>query len=255
MLLKNKTALITGASAGIGESIAEIFAENGANLILLARREERLIKLKENLKKKYGTESHIIVCDIRNYNRLQEEISRIDKELKKVSILINNAGMARGLNKIQDSSVQDWDETIDTNIKGLLYVTNLLLPYLLKKKSAHIVNIGSMAGYEVYPGGNVYCATKFALKGLSKAMQLDLQGTGVKVTNIAPLLVETEFSNVRFYGDLEKAKQAYSGYNPLKAKDIAEITLFTVTRPHNVMIQEVIVTPTDKPSALAVSKN
>lgn len=253
--LSGKIAFITGASSGIGEATARIFAENGSNLILLARRIERLRQLSDELKKEYKIETYIIGADIRNFDNLQEEFDKIPQGFRDISILVNNAGLARGLEKIYQGDVQDWEEMIDTNIKGLLYVTKLVAPIFLQKNSGHIVNIASLAGRAVYPNGNVYCATKYAVKALSEAMIIDFNGTNIRVTNVDPGLVETEFSEVRFHGDKERAKQVYLGYKPLTGFDIANIILFCVTLPDHVMVQDILVTPTAQATATIVSKN
>lgn len=253
--LDGKIAFITGASSGIGEATARVFAQNGASLILLARRFERLLKLSEELKERFGTKSYIIAADVRNFEQLEKEINKIPEEFTDISILVNNAGLARGLDKIYDGKIEDWNEMIDTNIKGLLYVTKLLSPVFLRKNSGHIVNIASLAGRAVYPNGNVYCATKFAVKALSEAMIIDFNGTNVRITNVDPGLVETEFSEVRFHGDKERAKKVYLGYKPLSGFDIANIILFCVTLPEHVMVQDILITPTAQATATIVSKN
>jgi serine 3-dehydrogenase len=253
--LEGKVALITGASSGIGESTARVFAENGAKLILLARRKERLEKLSKELKELFNTQSYLIVADVRNYELLEKEFNKIPEEFKDISILVNNAGLARGLDKIYNGDINDWNEMIDTNIKGLLYVTKLVSPILLKKNTGHIVNIASLAGRAVYPNGNVYCATKYAVKALSEAMIIDFNGTGIRITNVDPGLVETEFSQVRFHGDFERAKQVYKGYKPLSGMDIAKIILFCVTLPEHIMVQDILITPTAQATATIVSKN
>lgn len=252
--LNGKIALITGASSGIGAATAQVFAENGAKLILLARRKERLQILSDELKNKYGTQSYLINADVRYFAQLARELSQIPEDFKDISILINNAGLARGLDKIYDGSVQDWDEMIDTNIKGLLYVTKLVAPIFLEKNSGHIVNIASLAGRAVYPNGNVYCATKFAVKALSEAMIIDFNGTNIRITNVDPGLVETEFSIVRFHGDEERAKNVYKGYMPLTGRDIANVILFCVTLPEHITIQDILITPTAQATATIVSK-
>jgi NADP-dependent 3-hydroxy acid dehydrogenase YdfG len=254
MKLKGKIALITGASSGIGEATARVFAQNGAKLILLARRKERLLSLAAELEKEFDTKSYLIVADVRNYEDLERGIKSIPDEFKDISILVNNAGLARGLEKIYEGNINDWNEMIDTNIKGLLYTTKLVAPIFLVKNSGHIVNIASLAGRAVYPNGNVYCATKFAVKALSEAMVIDFNGTNIRITNIDPGLVETEFSEVRFHGDKERAKTVYRGYKPLTGMDIANIILFCVTLPEHVMIQDLLVTPTAQATATIVHK-
>lgn len=254
MKLDGKTAFITGASSGIGEATARVFAENGCKLILLARRKERLEALSNELMKKFGTQSLLIVENIQNFEGLKEKISKIPEEFLNVDILVNNAGLARGLDKIYNGNVTDWEEMIDTNIKGVLYITKLLAPIFLKRNSGHIVNIASLAGRQVYPNGNVYCATKFAVKALSESMIIDFNGTNIRITNVDPGLVETEFSEIRFHGDSERAKQVYLGYMPLTGKDIANIILFIVTLPQHIMVQDILVTPTAQATATIVHK-
>ena len=253
-MLKGKNVLITGASAGIGKAIAENFAENSANLILVARRKDKLDSLSTNLRNKYKINIVTLNVDIRSFDKIESAIKSLPDGFRKIDILINNAGKAKGLDKIHEGNINHWDEMIDTNIKGLLYFTKCISPQMVERHDGHIINIGSIAGIEVYPGGNVYCGTKFAVRALSKGMVIDLNGTGVKVTNIQPGLVETEFSGVRFDGDSERAKSTYQGYNPLQAEDIADIALFCVTRKSRVMIQEITVTPTDQASAMVLNK-
>jgi len=242
-IIKNKIVFITGASAGIGKACAEIFAREGANLILNARREEKLTGVADKLKNDYGAKIINLIFDVRNYDQVKEKISSLPDEWKNVDILINNAGMARGLDKLQDGTVENWDEMIDTNLKGLLYVTKEILPVMTRREHGHIINIGSIAGHDVYPGGNVYCATKFAVNGLSKAMRMDLLEKNIKVSSVDPGMVETEFSMVRFSGDEERAKNVYKGLKPLSGEDIAETVLFCASRPDHVNINEIILTP------------
>lgn len=243
MNLKNKTTLITGATSGIGKACAYMFAEAGSDLILIARRTEKLNEVSNDIKEKFGVQITEIILDVRNRNEVDNAIGNLTENLKKIDILINNAGLARGLDKIQDGKYENWEEMIDTNVKGLLYISRNVLPLMVARKDGVVINIGSLAGHEVYPNGNVYCGTKHAVKALSKGMTIDLNGTGVRVVNIDPGLVETEFSEVRFRGDTEKAKTVYQGYEPLTGKDIADIALFAATRPKHVMIQELLVTP------------
>ncbi|MGA2298925.1 MAG: SDR family NAD(P)-dependent oxidoreductase [FCB group bacterium] len=254
MEIKNKIVLISGASSGIGAACAEVFAEAGAKLILLARRKDNLTLLTGKLLKEYGTKCYPIVCDIRDYDLLSLKLGHLD-EWKNIDILINNAGLSRGLEKIQDGKLENWEEMIDTNIKGLLYLSKLVIPGMVERKSGHIFNIGSLAGREVYPGGNVYCGTKHAVKALSKAMVIELNTTGIRVTNIDPGLVETEFSEVRFRGDKERAKKTYEGFVPLIGRDIAEIILFAASRPQHVMIQDLLVTPTAQANTTILDKH
>lgn len=253
-MFNEKICLITGASSGIGWATAEIFAENGAKLILIARRKKRLEELAKLLYFKFGTESHLIAVDVRNFNQVKSEIEKVPKKFQDIDILINNAGLARGFDKIYDGKIEDWNEMIDTNIKGVLFLTRLVAPIFLNKKSGHIFNIASLAGRQVYPNGNVYCATKFAVKALSEAMIIDFNGTNVRITNVDPGLVETEFSQVRFQGDIEKAKNVYKGYQPLTPKDIAQVILFCASLPEHVMVQDILITPTSQATATIIDK-
>jgi 3-hydroxy acid dehydrogenase/malonic semialdehyde reductase len=254
MNLKGKIALITGASAGIGEACAEVFAEAGANLILLARRKDKLSELTKRIKVNTSVDILNIECDVRNRKEVEKCIIELPEKFRNIDILVNNAGLSRGLNKIQEGSFEDWDEMLDTNIKGLLNVSRFVLPGMVERKSGHVVNVGSLAGREVYPSGNVYCSSKHAVKALSRGMQIDLNGTGVRVTNLDPGLVETEFSEVRFRGDKERAKNIYQGFTPLTSWDVAEVALFCVTRPQHVTIQDILVTPTDQASTTILNK-
>lgn len=247
--LKNKTIFITGASSGIGKACAELFASEGADLIISARRIERIEKLSEELSKKSGIKVYTIQMDVRNRKEVQEKISSIPNEFQKIDVLLNNAGLARGFNKIYEGNIDHWEEMIDTNIKGLLYVTRQILPSMIERKKGHIVNIGSTAGHEVYVNGNVYCATKFAVNALTQAIRLDVLDKNVKVSTIDPGMVMTEFSSVRFSGDEEKANKVYEGLKPLSPKDIAEVILFCITRPEHVNINEVILTPAAQASS------
>ncbi len=254
MQLTNKIALITGASAGIGKAIAEVFAEAGAKLILMARREDSIVKLAEELKENFSTDCFVIVEDVRNYDSLKLKLGNLPEEWQDIDILVNNAGLARGLHKIHEGVLADWEEMIDTNIKGLLYVSRLVLPGMAERDSGIVINIGSIAGREAYPNGGVYCGTKHAVAAISKSMVIDLNGTGVRVTNIEPGLVETEFALVRFHGDDSRAASVYKGYTPLKGKDIADVALFVATRPPHVLIQDILVTPTDQATATILNR-
>lgn len=254
MNLKGKIALITGASAGIGEACAVAFAEAGANLILLARRKDKLNEITKRIKEKNDVEIFNIECDVRNRKDVEKYINDLPEVFRNIDILVNNAGLARGMNKIQEGNFEDWDEMLDTNIKGLLNVSRFILPGMVGRKSGHVVNIGSLAGREVYPNGNVYCTTKHAVKAISKGMLVDLNGTGVRVTNLDPGLVETEFSEVRFRCDKDRAEKIYQGYIPLTSRDVAEVVLFCVTRPQHVTIQDILVTPTDQATTTIINK-
>jgi len=247
--LKNKIVLITGASAGIGAACAKAFAQQGAKLILNARREERINNLSASLTEKYGTQIKKMILDIRDHSMIKESFNSLPDKWKKVDILINNAGLAKGTDKIQDASVEEWEEVIDTNIKGLLYITREVLPHMIERERGHIINLGSVAGREVYIGGNVYCATKFAVNAISKAIRADCLDKKIKVSSVDPGMVETEFSIVRFHGDKEKAKKVYEGLQPLTPEDIADAVLYCATRPPHVNINEILLTPLAQASA------
>ena len=250
--MKNKTALITGATSGIGWATAQLFAEKGFQLILCGRRSERLKKIASELQKL--TSVYTLEFDVRNNAEVVKAVESIPKDFSDIDILLNNAGNAHGLDPIQDGSLDDWDAMMDINVKGLLYVTKAILPIMLKRATGHIINIGSTAGKEVYPNGNVYCASKHAVDALNQGMRIDLNGKGIKVAAINPGLVETEFSEVRFKGDSEKAAKVYQGYTPLKPEDIAEIIWFTVTRPPHVNIADLTVMCLDQASSTIVHK-
>ncbi len=252
MIMYTKTALITGASSGIGMATAKIFARNGINLILCGRRQERLDTLKNELNSLCNI--HILNFDVRNKKDVFLKIKSLPKVFSTIDILINNAGNAHGLDKIQDGNVEDWDAMIDINVKGLLYVSKAVLPTMLLSQSGHIINIGSTAGKEVYPKGNVYCASKYAVDAINQGMRIDLNGKGIKVGAINPGMVATEFSEVRFKGDTQKATKIYQGLTPLQAKDIAEIIWFTVTRPAHVNIADLTVMALDQASSTIVNK-
>jgi len=251
-LLKGKTTFITGASSGIGKACAELFAKEKSNLILSARRMARLKLLAKELEKEHKIKVKCIQLDVRNYEQVEEAINSLETKWKRIDILINNAGLSRGLDKIYEGKKEDWDEMIDTNIKGLAYVTRHIAPLMIKRKKGHIINIGSTAGHEVYPNGNIYAATKFAVKALSQSTRLDVLDKGIKVTSVDPGMVETEFSLVRFRGDREKAKNVYKGLIPLRAKDVAHAILFCATRPEAVNINQIILTPLAQASSTQV---
>jgi 3-hydroxy acid dehydrogenase / malonic semialdehyde reductase len=242
----NKIALITGATAGIGEATALLLAQNNFNLILTGRRAERLQLLKDKLATETKSEVFPLNFDIRSLKETTDAINSLPNEWKNIDILINNAGLAAGMNTVQEGNVDDWEQMIDTNIKGLLYITRLVSPIMVKRGTGHIVNISSIAGKETYPMGNVYCATKHAVQSVTKGMRLDLLKHGIKVSSVAPGAVDTEFSIVRFKGDEEKANQMYKGFTPLNAQDIAESILFVITRPQHVNIDDILVMPTDQ---------
>ena len=247
-------ALITGVTSGIGKASAEIFAKNGYDLILTGRRKEKLDSFTDELKKKFKIKALALNFDVRSSKEVEKHLSSLSAEWKKVDVLLNNAGLASGLSSIQDGDIEDWEKMIDTNIKGLLYVTRQIAPMMIKNRKGHIINVASLAGKQAYPKGNVYCATKFAVDALSQSMRIDMLEHGIRVTNIAPGLVETEFSVVRFHGDAERAKQTYSNFKPLTAEDIADIIYWTASRPAHVNINDVVITPAAQANAYLVHK-
>lgn len=239
----SKIALITGATSGIGAACAHLFAAQGYHLILLARRTELLDEIARHLEDKYAIEVKKIVADVRDHEDLSYRLETLSPQWKKVNVLINNAGLSQGLDPIDKGSIADWDTMIDTNVKGLLYTTKIVSNWMVAQKMGHIINIGSIAGQEVYPNGNVYCATKHAVDALNKSMRIDLLPHGIKVTAINPGMVETEFSKVRFKGDEGRAKKVYDGIEPLVANDIAEAIWFVVSRPAHVNINDMLIMP------------
>jgi 3-hydroxy acid dehydrogenase / malonic semialdehyde reductase len=248
-----KTIMITGATAGFGRSTAIKFAEKGYNIIITGRRKERLTELKKELSK-YKTKILALNFDVRNKVEVESVIKNLPVQWKKIDILVNNAGLAVGLSHIDDGDTDDWDRMIDTNIKGLLYVTKEVAPLMVARSTGHIFNISSIAGKEVYENGNVYCATKHAVDALSKAMRIDLLKHNIKVTNIAPGMAETEFSLVRFKGDKKKADAVYAGVEALTAEDIADVIYFCATVPTHVCINDLIITPLQQASAGYINK-
>ncbi|MDR3694743.1 SDR family oxidoreductase [Mucilaginibacter sp.] len=249
-----KIALITGATSGIGEACAHLFAREHYNLILTGRRGDRLEKLAKKLNAKYNTEIAVCAFDVRDREQVISNLQELPAKWKKVNVLINNAGLSQGLDPIQDGSQDDWDTMIDTNVKGFLYVSKVVSNWMIEHKTGHIINLGSIAGKEVYPNGNVYCATKAAVDALNKGMRIDLVAHGIRVTAIHPGAVETEFSEVRFKGDKERAKKVYDGFQPLNADDIAETIWFVVSRPAHVNINELTIMPTAQASATIISR-
>ena len=252
-MLKGKRALVTGASAGIGEATAIELAENGVDLVLVARRLEKLDKLKEKLSK-FDVNVDVISLDVRNRDEVVYAIEKLLKT-KEIDILVNSAGLASGADPIQTGDYEDWDKMIDTNIKGLLYISKPIIAHMKSRNIGDIVNLGSIAGSMTYPNGNVYCATKSAVHSISEGMNIDLKGTMVRVSNIAPGAVETEFATVRFHGDSERAKKVYDGYTPLVAKDIADLIVYVLKAPAHVSIQHAIIMPTVQRNPYVIAKD
>ncbi len=244
--VKDQIVLVTGASSGIGEACARVFAQAGAKLILVARRQDRLEQLAEQLSKENIGKLHLLSLDVCDRAGVQSALDNLPEPWSAVDILINNAGLSRGLDKVHEASIQDWEEMIDTNIKGLLYMTRSLVPGMVSRGKGHVINLGSIAGHQTYPGGSVYCATKAAVKSISEGLKQDLLGTPIRVTSVDPGMVETNFSNVRFHGDTERAKNVYQGVTPLTPDDIADVIFFCATRPPHVNINEVILMPVDQ---------
>ncbi len=237
-------AFITGSSAGIGAATATILAQNGFDLLLAARRLDRLETLATELQAQYGVRVHTFALDVRNRAEVSAQLNALPAEWQNIDLLVNNAGLSQGLDTFHEGNLDDWDTMIDTNIKGLLYVSRLVSEWMVARKTGHIINIGSIAGKETYANGNVYCATKHAVDSLNKAMRIDLLPYGIRVTGIHPGAVETEFSAVRFKGDIERAQKVYDGFEPLIAQDIAEAIWFAVSRPAHVTINDLVIMPT-----------
>lgn len=252
--MKNKIIFISGANSGIGKSCAEKFAENGAKLILCSRDIDKLIKVAESINKKYDTEILTYQLDVRDREKVERVISELPKKWQKIDILVNNAGGALGLEKFQDGNMDDWDEMIDSNVKGLLYLSRNIVPLMIRNKRGHVINIGSIAGVAAYPNGAVYCGVKAAVRLISDGLRMDTVDTPVRVTNVQPGLVETNFSVVRFHGDKERAEKVYQGLKALTAEDIADIVFFSASLPEHVQICEVTVTPNSQASATVVHK-
>lgn len=250
--IEGKLVLITGASSGIGEACSIEFAKLKANLILVARRNEKLKKTASMLEKEFDVKVKILKADVRDFDDVEKKFNQLEKEWKEIDILINNAGLARGFDKVYEGKLSDWDEMIDTNIKGLLNITRVVSPIMVKRQMGHIINIGSTAGHEVYTYGNVYAATKFAVNSLTQSFRLDMLDKGIKVSSVDPGMVYTEFSKVRFSGDEERAEKVYTGITPLFPKDVAEAIVFCASRPQNVNINEVIITPLQQASSTQV---
>ncbi|MFI3297432.1 MAG: SDR family NAD(P)-dependent oxidoreductase [bacterium] len=244
-----KIALVTGATSGIGKATVLALAEDGYNLIITGRRLELLEELKNTLQTQFNTEILLLNFDVRDSNAVKNAVNSIPNDWRDIDVLVNNAGLAVGLNTIQEGIEDDWERMIDTNVKGLLYMTRAISPLMCERKTGHIINICSTAGKEVYPNGNVYCATKHAVDALSKAMRIDMLPYGIKVTNICPGAVDTEFSTVRFKGDATRAAKTYDGYQPLVGEDIANVIRYVVSLPAHVCINDLVITPTAQANA------
>lgn len=242
--MKDSLVLITGASAGIGAASARRFAAAGAHLVLWARREDRLIELGKELHNRHGVNVHTAAVDVRDREAVNGAAGVVLEDVGTPDLLLNNAGLASGMSFLQEGDHEDWDRMIDTNLKGLLNVTRAILPAMVERGTGHVINIGSTAGHQVYPKGNVYNATKFGVKALTEGMNLDVAGTGIRVSSVDPGLVETEFSVVRFHGDEERAGAVYQGFTPLAADDVADVVLFVATRPAHVNLHDVVLLPT-----------
>ena len=251
----NKTILITGASSGIGEGCARKFASQGARLILNSRSADKLTALAEELKEKYDAECYLMPFDVCNRESAAAALNALPQEWKSIDVLVNNAGLAIGVDKEYEGNLDEWDVVIDTNVKALLSMTRLVVPGMVERGRGHIINIGSIAGDAAYPGGSVYCATKAAVKALSDGLRIDLVDTPLRVTNIKPGLVETNFSVVRFRGDKQKADNVYRGIKPLNGDDIAEVVYFAASAPEHMQVAEILVMPTYQATGTIVSKN
>lgn len=253
--LEGARVLITGASAGIGQSCAGAFAARGAHLILLARRLDRLQTLRDELHQLHDVDIRVFDLDVRDRTGVEGMVGRLASEGVLPDVLVNNAGLSRGLDPLHEGSIQDWEEMLDTNVKGLLYMTRAILPHMVERDSGHVINVGSIAGHIVYPRGNVYNASKFAVRALTEGMNLDLAGTRIRVSTVDPGLVETEFSRVRFRGDEERAEDVYRGYTPLSPDDVADIIAYVAGAPPHVNIFQTVVYPTDQRSPYVLHRS
>jgi len=253
-MFANKIIFITGASSGIGAACAKKFAEQGAKLLLCARRLDKLMTFCKQLEEKYQTDIYPFQLDVSDADSVKKTIQNLPSTWQEIDVLINNAGLAAGLETIQEGDIQDWEEMIDTNLKGLLYITKAILPKMIARNTGHVVNIGSIAGHYVYPKGAVYCATKFAVNALSNGLRMDLFGTKIRVTTVDPGAVETDFSLVRFKGDEKRAQAVYEGMQPLTAEDVADTVFYCVSRKPHINISEVIIMPTDQAAATMVHR-
>lgn len=252
--LRGAVVCITGTSSGIGAACAAAFAREGAHLLLVARRKPRVDELARRLTAEHRIRAFTAELDVRNQASVETFFGFLPPEWLSIDVLVNNAGLSRGLHPLHEGKLEDWEEMIDTNIKGLLYVTRAVLPGMVRRNRGQVINIGSIAGRDTYPGGNVYSATKFAVRGLTRSMRMDLLGTAIRVCSVDPGLVETEFSRVRFHGDMERASKTYLGMKPLTPEDVADVVLFCALRPPHVNIAEVLLTPTDQASATMVHR-
>jgi len=249
-----KLAMITGATSGIGKASAEKFAAGGWNVLITGRREDRLQELASNLRNTYAVEVKFLCFDVRDNDQVENALSSLEEPWQAIDLLVNNAGLAVGLNPIQDGVLEDWERMIDTNVKGLLYVSRVVLPWMVARKSGHVINIGSVAGKEVYPNGNVYCASKFAVDALTKGMRMDLVQHGIKVSQLAPGAINTEFSVVRFKGDQQRADSVYTGFEPLSGADVADVLWYMANLPKHVNINDLVLMPTAQASATVMHK-
>ncbi|MDA3817961.1 MAG: SDR family NAD(P)-dependent oxidoreductase [Prolixibacteraceae bacterium] len=249
-----KIALITGATSGIGQATAKLLAKNDFDIIITGRRNSRLEQLEEEIIKSQSSNVYTLNFDVRNKTEVENAINSLPEEWKDITVLINNAGLASGLAPVHEGDYDDWDKMVDTNIKGLLYISRVVSQLMVTNKKGHIINVSSIAGREAYPNGSVYCGSKHAVEAITKSMRLDLLPHNIKVSRISPGMVETEFSLVRFHGNAEKADDVYKGFTPLYAEDVAETILFMVTRPDHVNIDDVLIMPTAQGSARDVFK-
>jgi 3-hydroxy acid dehydrogenase/malonic semialdehyde reductase len=252
--LGNQVVFITGASSGIGAACARAFAREGARLLLAARRAERIESAAPALREAGAADVRVMRLDTRDARAVESAVTGLPAPFREVEVLVNNAGLSRGLDKLHEGSLEDWNEMIDTNVKGLLHVDRAVVPLMVARGRGTVVHIGSIAGRQAYPGGNVYCATKSAVHTLTEGLRLDLLGTGIRVTTVDPGMVLTEFSEVRFHGDRERAAGVYRGVVPLSADDVADVVVFAATRPDHVQIAEMVVLPTDQASATSVHR-
>lgn len=253
--LRDQVVFITGASSGIGRACAVAFASRGARLILAARRVDRLRDLARQLVRAGAADLREVRLDVRRADDVAREVENLPETWRHIEILVNNAGLSRGLAGLQDGSLDDWNEMIDTNIKGLLHVNKAVLPIMISRGRGTVIHIGSIAGRQAYPGGNVYCGTKHAVRGITDGLRIDLLGTGVRTVSIDPGMVRTEFSNVRFRGDGKRAEQVYDGMTPLTAEDVADVAVFAATRPDHVTLADILLLPTDQASAIHINRS